>query len=223
MTSVTVGRAIRASRKRANLPLARVARKCNLSPTQLDGIESGRARPSVAVLDRIARALGMTLVDLVVNQQAAAPARGVPRRLGISDIARAILDLPEAVGSKIDVVQHATVLVAMSACQENQSAAARMLGMERKAFARKLSRARKPSKATAPEPSLRTTARPGPPASESTLRSSMRTRPPPSESALRSGDRTRPLQSDPSLRSGMRTRPVQSARRDLAASTRRAG
>src|SRR6185437_3732897 len=85
MTSVTVWRAIRASRERANLPLARVARKCNLSPTQLDGIESGKARPSVAVLDRIARALGMSLVDLVVNPRApAVPARAVSRRLDIS-------------------------------------------------------------------------------------------------------------------------------------------
>jgi DNA-binding NtrC family response regulator len=67
----------------------------------------------------------------------------------IADIARTILDLPGDVGSKIDVVQHATVLVALTACQQNQSAAARMLGMERKAFMRKLSRARQ---GTRPDP-----------------------------------------------------------------------
>jgi hypothetical protein len=116
----------------------------------------------------------------------AAPARAtVTRRLAITDIARAILELPEGVGSKMDVVQHATVLVAMTACQENQSAAARMLGMERKAFARKLSRARRPTKTTQ------------------------------FEAPLRSRPRTVP--SEASLRSGVRPR------RDLAASTRRAG
>jgi transcriptional regulator with XRE-family HTH domain len=138
MITETVGRAIRASRKRANLPLARLARECKLSPTQLDGIESGRSRPSPDTLVRIARALGTNVVDLVVETR-----RGSARRLGIADIARAILDLPQAVGSKIEVVQHATVLVALTACQQNQSAAARMLGMDRKAFTRKLSRARR--------------------------------------------------------------------------------
>ena len=158
MITGTVGRAIRASRERANLPLARVARKCNLSPTQLDGIESGRWRPSRDTLVRIARALGTNVVDLgadpkrgsgltLTNPHARArrgsgPTWTAPRRLGIADIARAILDLPDRVGSKVDVVQHATVLVALTVCQQNQSAAARLLGMERKAFTRKLSRAR---------------------------------------------------------------------------------
>lgn len=135
---LAVGRSIRASRKRANLALARVARECKLSTTQLDGIENGKVRPSLAVLNRIARALGMSIVDFVLTTQ-----RASARRLEVSDIAEAILQLPDAVGSKIEVVEHAAVLVAMTACSENQSAAARMLGMERKAFTRKLSRAKR--------------------------------------------------------------------------------
>src|SRR6202012_5580792 len=93
---VAVGRSIRASRKRANLPLARVARECKLSTTQLDGIEAGRVRPRPAGLDRLARGLGMSIVDFVLNSQ-----RASTRRLGVSDIAEAILQLPDAVGSKI--------------------------------------------------------------------------------------------------------------------------
>jgi transcriptional regulator with XRE-family HTH domain len=139
--SAAVGRTIRASRRRANLTLARVARACDLSTSQLDGIENGRSRPSIAVLDRIARALSMSLVELVLGSNGAGP------RLGVSEIARAILELPEAMGSKIDVVEETTVLVALNACQENQSAAARLLGMERKAFVRKLRRARRRERA----------------------------------------------------------------------------
>jgi transcriptional regulator with XRE-family HTH domain len=137
-TSAAVGRTIRASRKRAQLPLARVARECKLSPAQLDGIECGRARPTIAVLDRIARALGLSLVELVL-----APGPAVASRPGLAEIAHAIVALPDAIGSKIDIVEAATVLVALTACQKNQSAAARLLGMDRKAFVRRLSRARR--------------------------------------------------------------------------------
>jgi transcriptional regulator with XRE-family HTH domain len=119
--------------------MGRVAKESRLSPSQLERIESGRARPTIAVLDRIARALGMSLVDLVLDPNGVATAR----RLGLPEIARAILELPDEVGPKLEVVEAATVLVAMTACSENQSAAARLLGMDRKAFVRRLSWARR--------------------------------------------------------------------------------
>jgi transcriptional regulator with XRE-family HTH domain len=129
---------IRLSRKRAKLPIAHVAKECRLSPSQLARIESGRARPTIAVLDRIARAMGMTLVDLVLDPKGMATTP-----LGLCDIARAILQLPDEVGPKLDAAEAAAILVAMTACHENQSAAARLLGMDRKAFARRLSWARR--------------------------------------------------------------------------------
>jgi transcriptional regulator with XRE-family HTH domain len=137
-TSAAVGRAIRSTRERAALPLARVARDSNLTPTQLDDIELGRSRPSIAVLDRIARALGSTLVALVSAEGGASA-----KRLCLTDIALAIVELrlPDDC-SKIDAVEAATVLVALTRCNENQSAAARLLGMDRKAFVRRLSHAR---------------------------------------------------------------------------------
>ncbi len=118
----------------------RVARRSGLSATRLRAIESGRARPSLAILDRIARALGSTLVDLVIG-----PEDAPPPNLGLTDIALAVvaLPLPGRSGSKLDAVEAATVLVALRACNDNQSAAARLLGMERKAFVRRLSHARR--------------------------------------------------------------------------------
>lgn len=136
-TSASIGRALRARRERESLSLARVARECGLTATELDDIESGRARPSIAVFDRIAHAVGSTLADLVVVASEAPEAR-----LGLDDIARAIVELPNEVGPKIDVVEAATVLFALSVCNENQSAAARLLGMDRKAFVRRLMHAR---------------------------------------------------------------------------------
>jgi transcriptional regulator with XRE-family HTH domain len=147
-SSAAVGRAIRATRVRSNLSIARVARASALSPTELDGIENGRSRPSIAVLDRIARAIGSSLVDLVNHGGNGADSRigrlrnGDTSGLALPDIAQAILRLSVQGGSKIDAVEEATVLHAMTECNENQSAAARLLGMERKAFVRRLTRAR---------------------------------------------------------------------------------
>jgi transcriptional regulator with XRE-family HTH domain len=137
-TSASIGRMIRLSRKRASLPIGRVAKDCKISASQLERIEAGDVRPTVVVLDRIARALGIRLIDLVLDPQDAENPL-----LGLSGIARAVLDLPDDVGPKLDAVEAATVLAAMTACCENQSAAARLLGMERKAFTRRLSWARR--------------------------------------------------------------------------------
>ena len=146
-TSSTVGRTLRALRERASLPLDRVARDTGLSPPELAGIESGRTKPSIAVLDRIARAMGSTLTDVVRNPSLdghAAIARDTAGpRLGLRDIARAIAELPDQRGSKLDATACAAVLHAMNVCSGNQSAAARLLGMERKAFVRRLRRARR--------------------------------------------------------------------------------
>jgi transcriptional regulator with XRE-family HTH domain len=154
-TSAAVGLAIRSKRKRANVPLDRVARQSHISAMELQAIESGRSRPSIAILDRIARALGSTLVELVAGSDGAPSSNGAPdsdvgtgtaaARLGLADIAWAVIALPPSSNgrSKLDSVEAATVLVALRTCKENQSAAARLLGMERKAFVRRLGSARR--------------------------------------------------------------------------------
>ncbi len=149
-TSSAVGRSIRTTRERAGLPVARIARASGLTASELEAIETGRSRPSIAVLDRVASALGSRLVDLVragarspaLSGNAEALAGELPR-IGLAEVARAIAELPVKGGSKIDAAESATILYAMSVCNENQSAAARMLSMERKAFVRRLRRARR--------------------------------------------------------------------------------
>lgn len=93
------------------------------------------------MLARIAQALGTSLVDVV--RTPASPPTSAPSLLTLDDIARAIVDLPPSVGSKIEAAQSATLLHAMEVADHNQSAAARLLGMERKAFVRKLGKARR--------------------------------------------------------------------------------
>jgi DNA-binding NtrC family response regulator len=117
-----------------------------VSASELRAIEAGRARPSIAALGRIARAIGVDLVDLVRGTDRAGAEPSGERasgRLGLSQIAKAIAELPTSVGSKVDAAESAAVLYAMKACGDNQSAAARLLGMERKAFVRRLVRSRR--------------------------------------------------------------------------------
>jgi transcriptional regulator with XRE-family HTH domain len=150
-SSMAVGQAIRALRERSRQSVSQVSRSAEISNAELTSIEAGRARPSIAVLHRVAAALGSTLVNLVHD---ASPHNGSARteqalgknELGLPDIARAIAELPANLGSKVDAAEGAAVLYAMQVSGENQSAAARLLGMERKAFVRRLVRARRVKK-----------------------------------------------------------------------------
>jgi transcriptional regulator with XRE-family HTH domain len=152
-----VGRALRTARENAGLLPANVARRSGLTPAELRRIERGESRPSIAVLQRLASAVGTNLLEVVRHaDRREEPADGFARRRpfpdrvatpttrpGIDVLARGILELPPTVGSKIEAVAAATVLQAMALCRNNQSAAARLLGMERKAFVRRLQRARR--------------------------------------------------------------------------------
>jgi transcriptional regulator with XRE-family HTH domain len=155
VTSPDVGRALRFAREKAGLQPAHVARLTGLTAVELLSIEAGRGRPSIDVLQRLARAIGANLVEVLrrgkprdrpADERPRARAGGGRRSvggLGVDALANAILDLPPTVGSKLDAVASAAVLRAMALCRNNQSAAARMLGMERKAFVRRLHRARR--------------------------------------------------------------------------------
>jgi transcriptional regulator with XRE-family HTH domain len=153
-TSAVIARVIRAARERAGLPIARVARASGIKERELEAIEAGHARPSIAALDRIARALGSSLVQLLRSRDLAsrgglevrAATSRSREKLGLPEIGRAIAELPVKRGSKIDAAASAAILYAMKACNENQSAAARLLAMERKAFVRRLIRARRRSR-----------------------------------------------------------------------------
>jgi transcriptional regulator with XRE-family HTH domain len=58
--------AIRERRKAAGLNQRELARRTGLTPEYLNSIERGPRRPGVLTLVRIARALGVTIDDLIV-------------------------------------------------------------------------------------------------------------------------------------------------------------
>jgi transcriptional regulator with XRE-family HTH domain len=61
----SLGKIIRAARKRAELPAAQVARRAELDPAYFSRIESGVVpNPPFATVVRIARALGLSLDEL---------------------------------------------------------------------------------------------------------------------------------------------------------------
>jgi transcriptional regulator with XRE-family HTH domain len=149
-SSLAVGRAIRTLRERGRQSLSQVSRAASVSTTELASIETGRARPPIATLHRVARALGSTLVEVVNDAKSAGSngSAGGPS-IGLSEIGRAIAELPDNLGSKVDAAEAAAVLYAMSVMGDNQSAAARLLCMERKAFVRRLARTRRKNKKSA--------------------------------------------------------------------------
>lgn len=61
----SLGKVIRAARKRAGLPAAQVARRAELDPAYYGRIEAGRVpNPPFATVVRVARALGLSLDEL---------------------------------------------------------------------------------------------------------------------------------------------------------------
>jgi transcriptional regulator with XRE-family HTH domain len=137
--SFLVGRALGSLRARSKRPLSSVGRAAKVSRDELLAIESGRLEASIDVLDRIARALGSTLLEVIRSskQWFGTPAPRDAGPLALADIGRAIADLPASDGSKVDRATSAAVVHAFDASGGNQSAAARLLGMERKAFVRR--------------------------------------------------------------------------------------
>jgi transcriptional regulator with XRE-family HTH domain len=133
-----------ALRAHADRSLSQVSRAVGISRTELMAIESGHTMPTVDLLDRIARALGSTIVQVVRGaKRADATASSNARPLGLTEIGRAIADLPTTGSSKVDRAASAAVVFALDASGGNQSAAARLLGMDRKAYVRRLARAQR--------------------------------------------------------------------------------
>jgi transcriptional regulator with XRE-family HTH domain len=150
VTSSLVGRALGALRARNDRPAASVCAAVKLSREELVAIESGHSKPSIVVLDRIARVLGSTLVEVIRHAKPLLDATGQDGAavVGLADIGRAIAELPAKGGSKVRLATSAAVLHALEVTGGNQSAAARLLGMERKAFIRRLAGARRAGRTT---------------------------------------------------------------------------
>jgi transcriptional regulator with XRE-family HTH domain len=118
-----LGRRLRALRAAAGRTVASVAADAGLSVPYIANLENGRGNPTLAALDRLARALGTELsVDL--GQPGSAPAVGPPASLvrlarterfrrvavelagpdrGASEVATALVDLLARVGPALGV------------------------------------------------------------------------------------------------------------------------
>ena len=71
-TSIMVGSAVRAARRRAGLSQVELARRAGTSQPSIARLERGMVSPTVMSLDRIARALG---ADLVIDFETPAAGR----------------------------------------------------------------------------------------------------------------------------------------------------
>jgi transcriptional regulator with XRE-family HTH domain len=82
-TAERIGGRIRALRLARGFTLVRLAERCELSHSFLSQLERGRARPSMVSLEKIARALGSSQLELIAAADDLAP--GSPRLLVRAD------------------------------------------------------------------------------------------------------------------------------------------
>ncbi|MDP3951934.1 helix-turn-helix domain-containing protein [Microbacterium sp.] len=89
-----IGRRIKELRTQQQLSLSELAERAGVSKSYLSTVESGTGRrPGVAVLHKVAVALGVTLADLLERTIKAAPTTDIPDSLRTFAEER---DLPEA-------------------------------------------------------------------------------------------------------------------------------
>lgn len=101
---------------------------------------AGNVRELRNVVERLALLAEHDQVDIPMLEEL------VPERLGndpaseADRIARAVLALPAKLGSKLDAIERAVLQQAIDVCGGNKSAAARLIGLDRKALERKWER-----------------------------------------------------------------------------------
>jgi transcriptional regulator with XRE-family HTH domain len=137
--SAAMGLRLRELRLRAGLSLPRLSKRVGLSASALQRIEAGAAEPSISTLNDLAGHLGTTLGELVRKAKSQAARREASALRGPEEIGRAILNLPEGT-DKVRVVVAAAIRLALEESNGNQSAASRLLGMERRALMRRIGR-----------------------------------------------------------------------------------
>ncbi len=135
--SLAIGYAIRRRREHMGKSVEWLAKKSGVDASVIAAIEIGSRQPTVDHLDHIGVALG-TSAEALVRDARKAPASAVPVAERLEKIARVVLgELPDALGDKLDAVERAIVTHAMEVSRGNQSAAARLLGLDRKALVRR--------------------------------------------------------------------------------------
>jgi two-component system response regulator HydG len=99
---------------------------------------SGNVRELRNVVERVALLSEADLVDVAVLEELARETSDATRE--IDRIARTLLALPSNLGSKLDVIERAILHHAIEVSGGNKSAAARLIGVDRKALERKWER-----------------------------------------------------------------------------------
>lgn len=136
--SAAVGRRLYELRVQAGIPLGQLAKRVRLSASALRAIEDGRTHPTIGTLSDLAGQLGSSVPALVREAREIQPgATTSPVLSGPAEIGRAILELPEG-ANKLWVAETAAIRCALEVCRGNKSAAARLLGVQRQAFARRI-------------------------------------------------------------------------------------
>jgi two-component system response regulator HydG len=104
----------------------------------------GNIRELRNVVDRLALLSEEDVVDVRTLETLCGPIGASQARTEIDRIARALLALPERLGSKLAVMERAVLHHAIETCGGNKSAAARMIGVDRKALERRWDRLSEP-------------------------------------------------------------------------------
>jgi DNA-binding NtrC family response regulator len=105
----------------------------------------GNVRELRNVVERLALLAEEEVVDVRTLDALCEPVGAEYGRNEIDRLARALLALPERLGSKLAVMERAVLHHAIETCGGNKSAAARMIGVDRKALERRWDRLTEPS------------------------------------------------------------------------------
>ncbi|HVJ15957.1 MAG TPA: sigma-54 dependent transcriptional regulator [Polyangiaceae bacterium] len=110
----------------------------------------GNVRELRNAVERLSLLAETDLIDVATLDELIGENAGHSMR-EIDKMARAILALPDRLGSKLDVIERAVLHHAVEMCSGNKSAAARLLGVHRKSLDRKLDRLSDPELEGEPE------------------------------------------------------------------------
>jgi DNA-binding NtrC family response regulator len=100
----------------------------------------GNVRELRNVIERVALLSESDTIDVPTLEELANPPVAGDGRMEIDKMARSLLALPDRLGSKLDVIERAILHHAIESCGGNKSAAARLIGVDRKALERRWER-----------------------------------------------------------------------------------
>jgi DNA-binding NtrC family response regulator len=124
--------------------VSEMPRKLRFNESAMDRLShrrwSGNVRELRNVIERIALLAENDLIDVATLEELASVPSPGDARIEIGRMARALLALPDKLGSKLDVIERAVLHHAIEACGGNKSAAARLVGVDRKALERRWER-----------------------------------------------------------------------------------